>query len=87
MASKDLPECLQQRRPLLPSRRLQRHPSASSTPNPTELKAQKSKALALRQVHSPTLFLVHLDLQFRQLLPQSLFHRRTQPTLPRMGVH
>jgi hypothetical protein len=87
MASKDLPECLQQRRPLLPSRRPQRHPSASSTPNSTELKAQKSKALARRQVHAPTLLLVHLDLQLRQLLPQSLFHRPAQPTLPRMDGH
>jgi hypothetical protein len=85
MTSKDLLERLQQRRPLLASRRPQRHPSAPPTANPMELKAQKSEALALRQVHSPTLLLVHLDLQCRQLFPQPLFHRRAQPTLPRMS--
>jgi hypothetical protein len=58
MASKDLLECLQQRRPLLAWRRAQRHPSASST-----------------------LLHVDLDLQCRQLFPQSLFHRRAQPDL------
>src|SRR5262249_4633736 len=66
---KNLLESSQQRRPLLAAGRPQRHPSASPTANPTELKAQKSEALTLRQVHSPTLLLVHLDLQFCQLLP------------------
>src|SRR5262245_27728829 len=87
MTSKNRLERLQQCRPLGTSRRPQRHPSTSPTANPTELKAQKSEALALREVYSPTLLLVHLDLQFRQFLPQSLFHRRAQPALPRMGIH
>src|SRR5712691_8389301 len=55
MTPKDLLERLQQRRPLLGSRCPQGHPSASPTANPTELKAQKSEALALREVHSQTL--------------------------------
>ena len=69
MTPKDLLERLQQRRPLLTSRRPQGHPSASPTANPTELTAQKFEALALREVHSPTLLLIDLDLQFRQLPP------------------
>ena len=87
MASENLLERAQQRRPLLASRGPQRHPSASPTANPTELKAQKSEALALREVHPPTLLLVHLDLERRQLLPQSPFHRRAKPALARMCVH
>jgi hypothetical protein len=55
MTPKDLLERLQQRRPLLASRRPQRHPSISPTANPTEVKAKKSEALALREVH-PRLF-------------------------------
>jgi hypothetical protein len=50
MASKDLLERLQQRLALLGAWRPQRHPSASPTANPTEFKAQKPEALALRQV-------------------------------------
>src|SRR5262249_560389 len=87
MTSEDLLERLQQRRSLLASRRPQRHPSASPTPNPPELNAYKSEVLALREVHSPPLPLVPPALQYRQPPPQSLFHRRTQPALPRMGVH
>src|SRR5712691_4667879 len=58
MASKYLLELVQQRRPLLALRGTQRHPSASPTANPTELKAEKSEALTLREVHPPTLVLV-----------------------------
>src|SRR5712691_5437985 len=76
MASKYLLKLVQQRRPLLALRGTQRHPSASPTANPTELKAEKSEALTLREVHPPTLVLVHLDLERRQLLAESPFHRR-----------
>src|SRR5260370_22152961 len=86
MTSENLLELLQQRRPLLDSRGAQRHPSVSPTANPTELKAEKSEALALREVHPPSLLLVHLDLECRQLPPQSSFCRRTQPARPRMRV-
>jgi hypothetical protein len=47
MASENLLELVQQRSPLLQSRGPQRHPSVSPTANPTELKTQKSEALAL----------------------------------------
>src|ERR1700731_5224094 len=55
MTSENLLELLQQRRPLLESRGAQRHPSVSPTANPTELNAEESEALALREVHPPTL--------------------------------
>jgi hypothetical protein len=87
MAPENLLELLQQRRPLLESRGAQRHPSASPTANPTEVKAEKSEALALREVHPPTLLLVHLDLERRQFLSKSPFNRRTKPVLTRMSVH
>ena len=54
----------QQGRPLLDLRYPQRHPSSLTTPDPPELKAQKSKALALLQIHVSALFLIHLDLEF-----------------------
>jgi hypothetical protein len=77
-------EGAQQRRPLLHPRGAKRHPSVSPTANPTEVKPQKSEALALREVHPPTLLLVHLDLERRQFLSKSPFHRRTEPVLARM---
>src|SRR5712691_2966863 len=67
--------------------RAQRHPSVAPRANPTEVKAQKSEALALREVHPPTLLLVHLDLERRQFLSESPFDRRTKPALARMPVH
>jgi hypothetical protein len=62
-----------------------RHPSVSPTANPTEVKAEKSEALALREVHPSTLLLVHLDLERRQFLSKSPFDRRTEPALARMS--
>src|SRR5882672_8598355 len=86
MTSKYFLECAQQRRPLLALRGTQRHPSAARTANPTELKAEKSEALALREVDSSTLVFVHLDPELGELLAQPLFHRRAKPVLPRMSV-
>src|SRR4029434_10939266 len=80
MAAENLLERAQQRRPLLHPRGAKRHPSVSPTANPTEVKAEKSEALALREVHPPTLLLVHLDLERRQFLSKSPCHRRTQHT-------
>src|SRR5438445_10622140 len=83
MAAENLLERAQQRRPLFHPRGAKRHPSVSPTANPTEVKAENSEALALREVHPPTLLLVHLDLERRQLLAESPFHRRAQPALSR----
>jgi hypothetical protein len=43
MAPENLLECAQQRSPLLHTRGAKRHPSASPTANPTEVKAEKSE--------------------------------------------
>src|SRR4029450_4169574 len=87
MTSKYLLERAQQRRPLLALRGTERHPSAAMTANPTELKAEKSEALALREVDSPTLVFVHLDVELGKLLTEPSFYRRTKPMLPRVRVH
>src|SRR5712671_6794807 len=75
MTSKELLERAQQRCPLLTLRSTQRHPSATMTANPTELKAQKSEALALREVDLSTLVFVHLDMELGKLRAEPLFHR------------
>jgi hypothetical protein len=72
----------QQGRPLLDLRYPQRHPSSLTTPDPPELKAQKSKALALLQIHVSALFLIHLDLEFCQFLPNSFLDCPPKPLLP-----
>ena len=87
MAAENLLERAQQRRPLFPLRGVKRHPSVSPTANPTEVKAEKSEALALRQVHPPSLLLVHLDVERRQFLTESPFDRRAQPVLSRVGIY
>src|SRR2546426_6849395 len=87
MVSENRLERAQQRRPLFHPRGAKRHPSVSPTANPTEVKAEKSEALALREVHPPSLLLVHLDLERRQFLSKSPFDRRTKPALARMSVH
>src|SRR5207237_577137 len=86
ISSEDQLELAQQCRPLLASRRRQRHPSSPPTADATELKPQKSETLSLLKIHLPALLLVHLNLQLGQLLPQSLFHRLAKPRLPRMSV-
>src|SRR6202140_1093854 len=87
MAPENLLERAQQRRPLFHPRGAKRHPSVAPRGNPTEVKAKKSEALALREVHPPSLLLVHLDLERRQFLAKSPFDRRTQSALTRMSVH
>jgi len=87
MTSKYLLERAQQRCSLLGLRGAQRHPSAAMTANPTELKAQKSEALALREVDASTLVFVHLDVELGKLLTEPLFHRCTKPLVSRMRVH
>ncbi len=87
MAAEYLLEHAQERRPLVSPRGAKRHPSVSPTANPTEVKAEKSEALALRQVHPPSLLLVHFDLERRQFLTESSFDRRSQPVLSRVRVY
>src|SRR5688500_15866489 len=87
LTSKHLLERAQQRCPLLALRGTQRHPSAAMTANPTELKAQKSEALPLREVDSSTFVLVHLDLELGKLLAEPVFHRRPKPLVSLMRVH
>src|SRR5262245_45129205 len=87
MISKSLLEHAQQRRPLLALRGIERHPSAATTANPTELKAEKSEVLALREVDPSTLVLIHLDMELGKLFAQPLLHCRTKPPLSRMCVH
>src|ERR1700674_4568478 len=87
MAAENLLERAQQRRPLFHPRGAKRHPSVSPTANPTEVKAEKSEALALREVHPPSLLLVHLDLERRQFLSKSPFDHRPKAALARMSVH
>jgi hypothetical protein len=79
-------ECAHQPLPLLALRGTQRHPSAARTANPTELKAEESKALALREVDSSTLVFIHRDLELGELLAQPSLHRQMKPALPRMHV-
>src|SRR4029450_13086927 len=74
MTSKHGFERPQQRRPLLALRRAPRHPSTATAANPTELKAQKSEALALREVDASTLVLVHFDLELGKLLAERGVH-------------
>src|SRR5205814_8907064 len=68
ISSEDQLELAQQCRPLLASRRTQRHPSSPPTADATELKPQKSETLSLLKIHLPALLLVHLNLQLGQLL-------------------
>src|SRR5262249_34527894 len=77
----------QQGRPLLDLRYPQRHPSSLTTPDPPELKAQKSKALALLQIHVSALVLIHLNLEFCQFLPNTFLDCLPKPQLPPMRVH
>ena len=79
MTSKDRLERLQQCRPLLSSRRPERHPSASPLANPRELKSEKPEALALHEVHSPTLLLVDCDLSGAAAFQLYVYRRPSGP--------
>src|SRR5262249_3913986 len=86
MAAEDLLERAHRRRPLLALGGAKRHPSVSPTANSTDVKAQKSEALALRQVHPTRLLLVHLDVERCQFLTKSSFNRRAQPALSWVSI-
>src|SRR5260370_37017909 len=59
MAAENLLERLQQRRPLLDSRREQRHPSVSPAANATELQSDKSEGHPLRGAQRASALLGH----------------------------
>src|SRR6266849_83719 len=86
-ASEPLLELPQQRRALLPLRRVLRPPASAQRARPPEVKAQESKALPPTQVHDPTLLLVQPHIEFRQLLSEPPGHRLHQPVLPTIVVH
>jgi hypothetical protein len=65
----DLFELVQQRRALLPPRRLLWPPHSLTTQNAPKLKAQESKALPLPQVDDSAFLLVDLYAELRQFLP------------------
>src|SRR5262249_17940631 len=86
-APEDLLELFQPRRPLLQLGGVAGSPRALATAHPAELEAQKAEAFPFAQVHYPTFRLVDLDVEFRQLLPQSLVHGLEQPVMTREGIH
>jgi hypothetical protein len=69
-----------------------RSPHFPQAEDASKLKAKKGGAFSLLQVDDSVLLFVDLDLQFRQLFPQSLSHRRpsrsaARPRIPRsIGV-
>ena len=62
-------------------------PRPFKTANATKLKAQKPKALSLRQVHDSALLFIDLNLELGQLLSQSLIYRPKQPVMTSVTVH
>ena len=80
-------ELAEQSRAFLHLGPIQRHPATRTTANATEVKAEKPEALSSLQIHSSTLLFIHFHFKLGKLLPQSLFHRRLQPTLFGMSAH
>src|SRR5215469_4445960 len=80
----DLPK---QRSPLLQLGRIVWSPLLVTAQNAAKFEAQEGKALSLFHVHHPTLVLVDLHPQFRQLLSQPSFHPPHHPVIPRMSVN
>src|SRR5271155_2678470 len=84
--SEDLPEPLKQRCPLLQLRRIVRPPLPLKAQHTPIFKTQKSEALSLLQIHHPTLALVDLNAELRELLAQPSVYRLHQPVTPPFGV-
>src|SRR5687767_3425902 len=85
--SEDLSKLCKQLRPLLQLRRIVRSPHPLTAAHTTIFKAQKRETPILRQIDHPALFLIDLDSEFCQLLPQSLFYRLHQPFRSRKRVN
>src|ERR1700679_3628565 len=84
--SEDLPEPFKQRCPLLQLGRIVWPPLPLKAENAPKFKAQKSKALSLLQVHRPTLVLVDLNAELRELLAQPSVYRLHQPVTSPFGI-
>src|ERR1700694_5079232 len=82
----DLPEPFKQRRPLPQLGRIVGPPLPLKAEYAPKLKTQKSKTLFLFQVHHPTLVLVDLNAELRELLAQPSVYRLHQPVTPPFGV-
>src|ERR1035438_2482219 len=86
MLPEDLPELFKQRCPLLQLGRIVGSPLLLKTQHTPIFKTQECKALPLLQIHHPTLVLVDLNAELRELLAQPSVYRRHQPVTPPFSV-
>src|ERR1022692_4194755 len=86
MLSEDLPELFKQRCPLLQLGRIVGSPLPLKAQYTPIFKTQKSEALSLLQIHHPTLVLVDLNAELRELLAQPSVYRLHQPVTPPFSV-
>src|SRR5947207_4260558 len=86
-ASERLLELPQQGRARLALRHVLRPPAPPQRADAPEVKAQESEALPPTQIHDPTLLLVQMHVECRQLFPQPSVYRLYQPVLPTIIVH
>src|SRR5664279_606803 len=86
MLPEDLPELFKQRYPLLQLGCIVRSPLPLKAQYTPIFKTQESEALSLRQIHHPTLVLVDLHAELRELLAQPSVYRLHQPVTPPFSV-
>src|ERR1700738_547776 len=84
--SEDLSELFKQRRPLLQLGRIVGSPLPLKAQYTPIFKAQESEALSLLQIYHPTLVLVDLNAELRELLAQPPVYRLHQPVTSPFGV-
>src|SRR5664280_979151 len=84
--SEDLPEPFKQRYPLLQLGCIVRSPLPLKAQYTPIFKTQESEALSLFQIHHPTLVLVDLHAELRELLAQPSVYRLHQPVTPPFSV-
>src|SRR5260370_42644737 len=82
----DLPEPFKQRCPLLQLGRIVGSPLPLKAQYTPIFKAQESEALSLLQIYHPTLVLVDLSAELRDLLAQPSVYRLQQPVTPPFSV-
>src|ERR1700730_16410710 len=82
----DLPEPFKQRCPLLQLGRIVGSPLPLKAQYTPIFKAQESEALSLLQIYHPTLVLVDLNAELRELLAQPSVYRLHQPVTPPFSV-
>src|ERR1700687_2002335 len=86
MLAEDLSELFKQRCPLLQLGRIIWQPLPLKAQYTPIFKTQESEALSLLQIHHPTLVLVDLNAELRELLAQPSVYRLHQPVTPPFGV-